>query len=423
MDPTVVRALQRAAVAFLVTFVVGSGVVFAVGSVGGDGTADGASPTTSPVPGDGDGDGTTAPATTPNAHLVWMPGGIPEDAAVELTTLPRVRRVAVGTAGVAWLARSLDEDREVVDAPPDPFRVPLEVTGVLPGDYASFLPGGEPRDLLRALTPDQAILSSSAAKVRGLGVGATLELDPDLELEVAGVLPDVLVGGYEIVVVRQTAEQLGAGLLRYALLRMTKGATPTVERLTSDVEELVARQIREPAIEVRLPGQTELLRAHDRSPTPAALKRRFGEFAAYPDSSKTIDIADTWIEENIEAREVPRLGTVTCHRRTLGQLRKAMTEIAIDAPLGSVGPCFDETWRPDMPQGTLPAALWGAAIRLNVGLNIPGNPPLMDDRIVETMQAWGFRWAGEDAYPDGSLFENRQPPPRDGEVVSPSPTD
>jgi hypothetical protein len=418
VDPNVVRALQRATAAFLVTFVVGSGVVFAMNTAGDDGT-DAASPTPSEGPG-APGDGGSS-ATTPIAYLLWMPEGFPSSVGEELTTITRVRRVAVAAAGVGWLTRSVDEGGDVVDAPESPFMVPLEITGVDPGAFASFLPPGEQRDLIRALASDQAILSASAAKRRDLGPGAQLGFG-ELDVQVAGVVPDVLIGGYEVLVTRATAEALGA-IPRYALLRMRKGATPTPERLTADVMELIEGDVRDPAVEVRAPGETELLRAYDRSLTPSALKRRFGEFTAYPVSSTSLDVDDAWVDENIEAREVPRLGTVSCHRKTLFLLRKAMAEVPVDADLGDVGECHDTTWTPSMPQGTLPAALWGASIRLHVSVNTPGNPPLLDGRVVETMAAWGFRWAGLDAYPDGSLFEYLHPPPRDGGEGSPSPTD
>ena len=422
MDPTVVRALQRAIAAFVVTFIVGSGVVFAIESAADDGTtAEG--PSASASPGGSD-DPTAVPATTPDAYLIWMPSGIPEASAAEFTTLPRVRRVALATASVGWLTRSVDEDGEVVDAPDSPFAVPLEVTGIDPAAFASFLPGGDDRDLIRTLAADQAILSSSSAQRRGLGVGSTMEFDPGVELEVVGVVPDVLVGGYEVVVVRRTAETMGADLARYALLRMNKGDTRSRQRLESDVTELVESEVRAPAIEVRLPGDTTLLRAHDRSPTPSTLKRRFGEFTAYPTTDGRLDIDDAWIEEHISSREIARLGTMYCHRKMLALLRQAIADVPEDASLGDIEEdCFDESWTPDMPQGILPASLWGASVRVNVSLNRPGFPPFLDDRIVETMTAWGFRWAGEDAYPDGSLFESLEPPTLEGGSATPSPAD
>jgi hypothetical protein len=175
-------------------------------------------------------------------------------------------------------------------------------------------------------------------------------------------------------------------------------------------------------VEVRTPGQADLLRAFDRSLPPVALKRRFGEFTASWDGASSLVIDDAWEEERILTKEVPRLGTVTCNRKTLFLLRKAMAQVPDETPLGEIGPCYDTTWTPTMPQGTLPAALWGASIRLNVALNTPGNPPFMDASIREPMGRWGFRWAGEDAYPDGSLFEYVRPPER-ADTVTPSPTD
>jgi hypothetical protein len=417
VDPTVVRAVQRAVVAFLVTFVVGSGVVFAMNAAGDGGTEAGA--TSSSVDPSEPGGGTVA--VIPNAYLVWMPEGFPDGVSERLTELRGVRRVAVASAGVAWLTRSVDENGEVVDAPVSGLTVPLEVTGVDPRGFAWFLEPGDDHDAIASLEPDQAILSASAAKLRGLEPGATLEFDDGLQLQVAAVLPDVVVGAYELLVTRATADERFDAVPRYALLRMRKAATPGAERVTADVTELMP-EVREPAVEVRTPGQADLLRAFDRSLPPVALKRRFGEFTASWDGVSSLVIDERWQEERIQTKEVPRLGTVTCNRRTLFLLRKAMAQVPDETSLGEIGPCFDVTWTPTMPQGTLPAALWGASIRLNVALNTPGNPPFMEASIREPMGRWGFRWAGEDAYPDGSLFEYVRPPERT-DTATPSPTD
>ena len=185
MDPIVRRALERGVTAFLLTFVLGSGVVLAFGSIGGD---DDARASASPDPNASPGESPAPVAETPRAYLVWVPGGFPETFAEELTTIGAVKRAAVATAGVAWLTRSTDADGDVVDDPDPPFMVPLEVTGTDPQAFASFLPSGAGRDLLTGLEPGQAILSTSSAKLRGLGEGATLTVDPGLDLEVVGTL-------------------------------------------------------------------------------------------------------------------------------------------------------------------------------------------------------------------------------------------
>jgi hypothetical protein len=410
--------VQRAVVAFLVTFVVGSGVVFAMNAAGEEGTA-AASPSSSADPSE-PGGGTDA--VIPNAYLVWMPEGFPDGLGEVLPSLEGVRRVTVASAGVAWLTRSLDENGQEVDAPEIGFTVPLEVTGIDPRAFARFLEPGADRDAIGALEPDQAILSASAARLRGLGPGARLEFDGGVELAVAAVLPDAAVGAYELVVTRATAETLEVAP-RYALLRMSAGESPSAERVTADVLALMPSGAGDPAVEVRTPGQTDLLRAFDRSLPPVALKRRFGEFTASWDGfSANLVIDDEWQDERIVTKEVPRLGEVRCNKKTLSLLRKAIAQVPEETPLGDVGECFDTTWAPTLPQGTLPAALWGASIRLNVALNTPGNPPSMVAEIREPMKRWGFRWAGLDAYPDGSLFEYVRPPER-ADTATPSPTD
>jgi hypothetical protein len=388
-------------VAALVTFVIGSATVVALDRSAGSGADRGASPTAgaSPSP--------EVPAVVPVAYLVWVPGGFPGTTEERLTTVRPIAQAAVATAGVGWLTRSADAEGTVVDAPADPPSIPVEVTGIDPGTFAGFLPEGPARRLVAALGPREAILSRSSAKLRGLGAGATLTFAPGVEVEVAGVLPDVLVGAYEVVLRRATAERIGVDLPRYALLAPREGASPTAARIQRGVEELLATATRRPIVEVRAPGETELLRAHDRSLPPIVLKQRYGEFAAAPatDPPRTLVIDPEWMRRWLRTATVPRLGTIQCHRRFLTPLRRAMRDLDPALDVGEVGACFDPSWRPDDPQGTLPPWLWGAAIRISTTLNQPGTPPLLDARIVEAMQAHGFRWAGRDAYPDGSLFE------------------
>jgi len=428
VNDTLRRALLRGIAASVVTFIVGSGAVFAMQRIG---QGDTEAPPSQPGPSEPPNDPGPAKATTPEAHLVWVPGGFPDGFGEELTTLRLVKQAAVATSGVGWLQRSFEADGDQVDAPASPFMVPLDTTGIDTNTFASFLPRGPQRRLVLALQPGQAILSEAAAALRGLGEGATLGFAPDLDVTVVGTLPDVVMGAHEVLLPRTTAERIGVSIPRYALLRVR--GQPTEIELAEALTELAARHTRQALLEVRLPGETRYLRAHDGSVPPITLKRRFGEFTAYPNPQEQddLDLDPAWVEQNIETREIPRLGSVQCHRKTLSVLTKAMAEMSAAVSLGTIGACFDDTWAPDMRRGTLPAALWGASIRLNVSLNVPGQPPLIDGRIVETMTAWGFRWAGNDVYPDGALFEFLQAPSRDDgaspatapDETSPSPAD
>jgi hypothetical protein len=125
------------------------------------------------------------------------------------------------------------------------------------------------------------------------------------------------------------------------------------------------------------------------------------------------NIDPDWIDRNIEKTTVPVLGEVMCHRLIIPQLRAALEEI-VELELDDLldpddyGGCwvprhigFDET-RP------LSMHAWGVAFDVNVHTNLYGDPPLLDERIVEVFDRHGFDWGGDWRTPDGMHFELRE---------------
>jgi hypothetical protein len=399
------RALLRGLSAFLATFVVGSLVVFVFGkATSGPASAGGSSP------GPGANRSERPPATTPEAWLTWVPGGLPEGFGEGLTTLRVVDEASVATAGVAWLTRSEDAAGNVVDKPASPYMVPIDTTGIDVTTFPSFLPQGQGRKLVTDIAPGEGILSSSAAAIRGLAEGATLTFEGGAKVVVSGILPDRQMGGYELLVTNGTGQQLGIATERYAIFRIADVAEPPIKELTEELLDLVPNHAPIRAIELRAPGETTYLRANDRSATPATLKRKFGEFTAFVDDAEKndLDLDPDWVAHNIRTRVLPVFGTVQCHTKILFLLKQAATGIenqgAADA-VDDVGDCFVDTWLPDSPEGALSPHLWGAAIEINGFANEAGQEPSLDDRIVESMQGAGFAWGGNAAWPHGAYFE------------------
>ncbi len=118
-----------------------------------------------------------------------------------------------------------------------------------------------------------------------------------------------------------------------------------------------------------------------------------------------------WVEAHIVEAEVPLLeGTVRCHERLVPQLSGALGELEerglgdlIDP--GQYGGC----WVPRHILGDAGRALslhaWGLAVDLNVDDNPYGAEPVLDSRVVETFERWGFAWGGHWRVPDGMHFE------------------
>jgi hypothetical protein len=343
----------------------------------------------------------------PDTFLAWVPGGMPPSAAATLERMG-ARRVVVVASDNTWLTGSFDAEGEVVDDPPDSFAIPLEVAAVDPDRYAPFLPPGD-RSLVVALARGQGVLGEMSAKLRGLGAGATMRFG-DVEIEIAAVLPDELVGAHELLVSRETGLRIGVTHDRYALL---------VPRGEPDARELT-RLIRGAfppgtLVRVRAPGDTPYFRHGDAVLPPVEIKRLFGEFTAKPSPGQPgfLTVDDAWADANIDTRRVPVLGTVTCNIALFPQLEGAMRELqdrGLERTIDSYSGCYSARHINRIPTAGLSHHSWGIAIDVNVPSNPFGAEPDQDPRLVKVMERWGFTWGGDWVLPDGMHFEYRRPP-------------
>jgi hypothetical protein len=405
MDALLRRALLRGLATFIVVMTVGSSLVSAFGGQD-EPTAEPTISPTSPSP-----TGSPRPPT-PQAWLAWVPGGLPSGFGDLVSTVTDVTAATTATADIAWMTASLDANGDGVDQPKAPWMIPLDVTGVA-ATFASFIPEPE-RQLVQDLRPDEGILSESEAHLRGLGEGATLLFRGGAEIHVVGTLPDALMGGYELLVTRDTGQRIGVVHERYALFHVRTSGNPTAETLTPSFLDLLPPDAPYPAIEIQAPGEAAYLRANDRVIPPLVLKQTFGEFEAHPDPADVdrITIAPTWIQDNIRSATLPVLGTVTCHSQTIPLLKRAAREIVttgLSDEIVDVGTCFDPVASPDDPSGPLTPAAWGVSIQLNPSSNPPGDKPNQPKELVHEMYRLGFGWGGNDAYPQGAQFRYRKP--------------
>jgi hypothetical protein len=401
MDDLTRSALIRGVAAFAAVLFVGSAAVYASGRLNGGTNATPSpppAPTTTPPP----------PGTqTPEAWLAWVPGGLPDAFASEMSAVPAIGDTTTATADIAWLTSSTDAHGNVIDRPSDPFMIPIDTTGVEPA-FGSFLQQPE-RRLVADLGPHEGILSESEAKLRRLDIGSTLTFTTGEDVTIVGTLPDVLMGGYELLVGRSTAAGIGVTHERYVLFHVRPYTHVTSEQLAQRLIPYLPIDVRYPFVEVRAPGETTYLRANDREAPPLVLKERFGEFDAYPDphAAKRVVIDPAYVQSHIASETLPALGTVTCNVIALDLLRRAMNQLRSkgqSAAVNGVGPCYDPVADATGPDGPLDASPFGAAIELNPGSNPPGSTPEQPPSLVATMARWGFGWAGRDAYRQGALF-------------------
>jgi hypothetical protein len=332
--------------------------------------------------------------------LAWTPGRLPDGYAEAVRRLPGVARVAVVRSGVVWMDGWTTVSGQA-ERPPKGYRIPVEVASILPGSYARFVP---PADRDAITSRDAVVAGATFAQLHGLGPGATATFG-DVRLVIDAVLDDELIGAHEVVVGDALGRRLGVVRPRYLLVAPAGDALPgAVER---GLRRLVPPGVR---VRVRAPGETPVFRHGDAVLPQVGIKDVFGEFAAVPRSDGTLAVSPGWVEANIRTARVPILGDVRCHRVLLPLLRGALEELVrrglghlVDP--GDYGGCYYPRFIARDPGATLSRHSWGAAVDINVSEGLTGRKPILDRRVVEVFEDWGFGWGGEWLVPDGAHFE------------------
>lgn len=115
-----------------------------------------------------------------------------------------------------------------------------------------------------------------------------------------------------------------------------------------------------------------------------------------------------WEQANIRTEPVPILGSVTCHKVMLPQLRAALTEI-VDRGLsdkihpGEYAGCYYPRFIANSTSLSLHS--FGIAFDINVPGNQRGTAGEIDRTVVDIFKKWGFSWGGDWSWTDPMHFE------------------
>jgi hypothetical protein len=111
---------------------------------------------------------------------------------------------------------------------------------------------------------------------------------------------------------------------------------------------------------------------------------------------------------------VPVLGTVTCNRVLIPQLREAMAAVqrkGLARDVHEFDGCYSPRFILRDPHADISHHAWGMAFDINASTNPFGARPQQNPRLVRTIERYGFIWGGRFIVPDGNHFEYRSPPP------------
>lgn len=348
------------------------------------------------------------PESSADVLLAWTPRMLDPALPTTARGLPGVEVVSVVTAGLTNLVVSHDSDGAVVDRPASGWSIPLDTVAIDPAAHAQLASVAD-RGTVASLSPGQALLGRTSARLRRLDVGGLLQLDSGATLQVSGIVEDATIGAAELAVDGATGSDIGVTTPRYVLLAHD-GDRATVES--------ALRQALPPGAAVRFRGQgeTTYLRHGDAVLPQVKIKERFGEFAYKPPppGEREFQQDPAWQSENLVNTDMPLLGPMRCHRAVVDAVRGALAEIEA-ANLGDlVDPDgFAGCWNPRLvlAEGdNVSHHAWGVALDVNYDANPTGRDSLQDPRLVEIFQTWGFTWGGDWLVTDPAHFEYVRPP-------------
>jgi hypothetical protein len=118
-----------------------------------------------------------------------------------------------------------------------------------------------------------------------------------------------------------------------------------------------------------------------------------------------------WVREHITTDVVPILGSVTCNKAMIPQLKAALSEIVTQGLAHEIHPDeYAGCYYPRFIAGStqLSNHAFGLALDLNVPGNQRGTVGEMNREVVAIFKHWGFGWGGDWSYTDPMHFELRE---------------
>jgi hypothetical protein len=248
-----------------------------------------------------------------------------------------------------------------------------------------------------------AVVSTTESRLRHVGAGGSLRLVGGRSLTVAAVVPDAVIGGYEVALSRARGTALGVMRTGYLLV---PGVASTNRALA-----MVRPILGSTAVRVRRAGVRPFLRAADDVVPQGLIKARFGEFAIRR-TTGGFAIDPAWVRAHIVTRQVPILGSVTCNRAAVADLDATMRDLSARGLAALVdvtdihrnGGCFNARLLRGSTD-SISRHAWGVAIDVNVAANPLGGRSRQDPQLIAAFERHHFTWGGGWLRPDPQHFE------------------
>jgi hypothetical protein len=133
-----------------------------------------------------------------------------------------------------------------------------------------------------------------------------------------------------------------------------------------------------------------------------------GVFRYKPIGGGRIAPDPSWVSSHIVTEQVPILGSVTCNKYMMPQLKAALSEVVRRGLAKEIHPEeYAGCYYPRFIAGSssLSNHSYGLALDFNVPGNLRGTVGEMNREVVAIFKYWGFAWGGDWSYTDPMHFE------------------
>ncbi|WP_141015197.1 M15 family metallopeptidase [Nocardioides sambongensis] len=133
-----------------------------------------------------------------------------------------------------------------------------------------------------------------------------------------------------------------------------------------------------------------------------------GVFRYTPIGGGRVEPDPAWVASHIVTEQMPILGSMTCNKHMMPQLRAALLEIQQTGLADEINPDeYAGCYYPRFIAGstTLSNHSYGLAIDINTPGNQRGTVGDLDRGVVAIFKKWGFAWGGDWSYTDPMHFE------------------
>ncbi|HET6560334.1 MAG TPA: M15 family metallopeptidase [Marmoricola sp.] len=356
----------------------------------------GGSPSSTPV--------AEEPTPAPPSYAVDPPGPFE----------PPLRTADVLVTGAETLPDDLVEGIEALDGVEEVLRLSvaaaavdgrtLTVAAVDPGEFRRFTPDASAKAdfVWKRLAGGEVAVDLSVSK-------KLVGKDDMMPLGNAEDSPTLHVGAYaplvkriDAVVNTERGEQLDIPE-HNALLVSTGELTPSA--LEKELERVIGDRatMQTLALELDVGPQTAVL-------TGGSVSEAVGTFSYTNRPNGEISPDPAWVKAYVRTEEVPILGTVTCNKAFLPQLRGALTEVVARGLADKIHPdeyagCYYPRYIGRDASNGLSLHSWGIAVDLNVPGNLRGTVGEIDRQVVAIFKRWGMAWGGDWSWTDPMHFE------------------